>query len=391
MENQDVRFIRVSRSKGIFLISLLITLILLIIFGLMGVHQPHLPFALDSGAFYSVGRSIARGDNPYLVHTIFAYPPNYLLFCRVLSGFSWPTSCMIVAVLNLISLVTIISVISRIILRRTGAKHESRNSLLLQGMVGLVIVANPFALNVMFMGQSSLVVCASVFVVWYVIRYVPGYDMLAGILLGVAAIKPNLVLLVGLWLVLEKRWRVIGAAAATVFLLMLYPVAKFGVVETFGGWRQAMANYQMSPLNAIGEPHLIGVSNVLYVLGLPHANLMIVGVLLTAVLWCFRKRLHDKNILAMLMLLTSLFVYAHDYDLVVLSSVIIPFYFYLPRSRWNLIGAGLLYIMLICPHRFVAALEIPSLVHWRSFLLPVLLYWTFCLSYKRGDKRSLNA
>lgn len=60
------------------------------------------------------------------------------------------------------------------------------------------------------------------------LRLAPGRPVLAGVVLGLAAVKPQLVLLLPLALASARLWRCLCAAAATVLILMLLSSSLFG-------------------------------------------------------------------------------------------------------------------------------------------------------------------
>ena len=68
----------------------------------------------------------------------------------------------------------------------------------------------------------------------------PRNDRLAGALFGALVIKPHLALLIPLWLIAGRRWRALGAMAASAALLCLASLVAFGP-QTWAAWPRALA------------------------------------------------------------------------------------------------------------------------------------------------------
>ena len=60
-------------------------------------------------------------------------------------------------------------------------------------------------------------------------------EIIAGLLFGALVIKPHLALLIPLWLIAGRRWRALGAAAASALALCLLSLMVFGP-ETWAAW-----------------------------------------------------------------------------------------------------------------------------------------------------------
>lgn len=91
--------------------------------------------------------------------------------------------------------------------------------------------------------QFTLVVAALVFIAWHLIA--KGRQVLPGVLLALATIKPQLVLPLLLWLfvwaVLRRQWALIASFAAT--LAIVLGITEKIVPGWFPHWRGAVSNY----------------------------------------------------------------------------------------------------------------------------------------------------
>lgn len=92
-------------------------------------------------------------------------------------------------------------------------------------LVAGLLVLSPAALLAASIGQATLFLAA---LLVGGLRILPTRPVLAGVLFGLASIKPQLGILITFVLLLRGAWRTIAAAAATVVVLLLLSLALFG-------------------------------------------------------------------------------------------------------------------------------------------------------------------
>jgi hypothetical protein len=81
-----------------------------------------------------------------------------------------------------------------------------------------VVICNPFTAAVVWMGLMTLISAALVYSCLLCVHY--RMDVLAGVLMGLSAFKPQLSFLVGVWFLRDRRWLLLAAAAATLTTLL---------------------------------------------------------------------------------------------------------------------------------------------------------------------------
>jgi hypothetical protein len=89
----------------------------------------------------------------------------------------------------------------------------------------IVAAATPAALITLLDGQNALLTAA---LAGFALLLLEGRPIVAGVLIGLLAVKPHLAVLFPLALLAEGRWRSIVAAAATVLALAAASLAAFG-------------------------------------------------------------------------------------------------------------------------------------------------------------------
>ena len=92
-----------------------------------------------------------------------------------------------------------------------------------------IVLISPAALLCVISGQSSLLTTAALLTIFAALDRRP---LLAGVLIGLLTVKPQLVILFPFALVASGRWRVFGAAAVTALALIAASIAIGGIA----GW-----------------------------------------------------------------------------------------------------------------------------------------------------------
>ena len=332
----------------------------LVAFGIIGVGREGI-FNFDGQVLYAAGRAWLQGANPYdyaalsravaeipgmdLSQVRFFYPPQASAICIFLGLFPYTVAREIWLVLNLLAIAAII-ILTFLVVREETPKRWIPGGCLL----GALIVGSPFTAHVLWMGQTSLVAFAATFAAW---RSAGRKSWLAaGICLGIASYKPQICMLVVIWLVLDRNWRVLVTAGIAATLLSVYPIITEGPISALLRWHEGVGAGYALEFNLPGFSHKVGLESLFFAAGLPLSARVLLGtgIIITLVLWGFRSRFQQTDVLSLLMFITFTFSgYLHDYDYVALTPIFI--------SLWRLHttvnpGGGLLNHIdraVICP------------------------------------------
>jgi hypothetical protein len=192
----------------------------------------------------------------------------------------------------------------------------------------------PSTLVVVIFGQSSCLAGALLFAGFGMLRSRP---ILAGILFGLLAYKPQLGLLVPVALIAIGQWRTIAAAAATISAMIVASSAFFGWTIWLA-WLRAMPDlWRVFDMNRMSfAPVMTTPSGNLFIFGagdaVTHAVQFLATAASSAVVWfCFRR---DSGPLSVAALAVAAFLatpYAFGYDLPILTAAIIT----LAADRWK--------------------------------------------------------
>ncbi len=250
---------------------------------------------------------------------------------------------------------------------------------------GLVLLS-PFAAHVLWLGNTTLLVIAALIVGWRCASR--GQHVMAGVLLAVAAVKPQLVLLPGLWLLLERRWVTIGAAAATSLVLSAYAMVVYGPIAAFTDWFGGILYYIRSWENQFGCIYCFGIADLLAAGELRIYYLEVAALIGCIALWWVRARLTRLEILALLSALGALFLPVHNYDLIMLAPVVGALGALTLGDRRStvlaLVAAALFYI----PLRFVALAGDALLLRWREVILVAIVVGMIVVAERRTAARA---
>jgi hypothetical protein len=217
--------------------------------------------------------------------------------------------------------------------------------------------------------------------------------VLAGILLGILAFKPQFVVLIPIALVAGRQWRALLSTAATVSALVVLSYALFG----WGTWK---AFEHVSPLNVEilqSKPINWHLMPTVYVMmrsmglpsGLSYAAQLVAG--LTGAYLVFRTWRGDAPILfkgCVLILATFLATpYAWDYDMVVVTIAVVFFLKVVRREISEvekLMGAILILSPLLTLLIFtVIGVQIGPIVFFAALLVAARRALQYGVPYKR--------
>ena len=304
---------------------------------------------------------------------IMGYPPQASTLCMLLALGSMDLATLLMDALNVASL----ALLAWLAVARIEETRDPTVSTAHRWYVPALVVGNLSTAFVLWVGQTTLLVTAALAASWHLARR--GRDVLAGVCLAFATIKPPLALFVALWFVLERRWRLVAATTVTVLLLSVVPLLQHGPLGVVQAWLGGVAVYMEAAYNALTSRMVFGFRSFLIALGVDAPNLLPLGIVATLVLFAFRSRLEQADVLGLLVGSGLLFGYAHGYDLAALV-VLIPAFWCRLRGRPVAVTLALaLMLGVTFPNSVLEPLGSDVLLHGRALLVVAVLVWLVVL------------
>ncbi|GLK80875.1 glycosyltransferase family 87 protein [Methylopila turkensis] len=254
-----------------------------------------------------------------------SYPPHALI---VLQPFSWLPYGGALALWTLGGLAALAAVVAAglpVGARRIGA---------------LAAALSPAAFWCVVTGQNGLLLGAALLAA---VACVDRRPILAGVLIGLLTIKPQLGLLIPIALIAAGAWRVIAAAAATALALAALAFLLYGL-EPWRLWLTTTADYQLALLSDISAFHrfmMVSIAPSGAIADLPSTltwSLQGLGlVVAAAAVWTTFRRTSDVATRALVLTVAAALAtpYAFNYDLCALAGAVIWWI----SGRENLTGA----------------------------------------------------
>ena len=365
----------------------------LVVKGIIGVGlSQSMASNVDTKYLYVAGLSWLEGLNAYDPEVAsrlgadvslggFFYPPQIAPLCLLLAAFPWAKAKVVMTLLNVFS-AGVLAFFCVLLVKRPEVKVLKVPGYSTWWFIPAIVISNPLTINVLWLGQTTLIAAAALVSGWYYAyrdRWV-----LSGILIAIASIKPQLSLLVILWLLLERRWQLLAVAAVTTLIFSLVPMAISGPIEVFFHWFASLGQHKNIFSNVLGSGAVFSIQDILYASGIKVPQLFPLGVVLTGLLWWYRSRLIIDDVIGILLAISLLFGLAHHYDLVALAPLVAAFW----RHVHNRPGAALVAIALMLAMLFPRA-YLMTFVHNELLLqyrVPLLLgttIWLLVMSFKR--------
>jgi Glycosyltransferase family 87 len=277
----------------------------------------------------------------------YTYPPDFLLFCGWLRGFSYNAARDI----WLLSGLVVFAAAGWALLRKL--------------MAVLALLASPAALLCIVLGQSSFFIGA---LLLGGLAALPRRPILAGVMFGLLTLKPQMGLLLPLLLLARGEWRTIFAACLTAALLVLL---------SYLAMPPALWPLWLSSLPQIQQDYFNGGAN-LNIMITPAANLVALGMAphlawlvqlicglgaAGLVVWLARRAPYHYAVAALLvgMFLAQPHAYAYDSVLVPAAMALC----YSPRLPGWVIALGVLVYLL-------PLLLLTAFSHWFLYAAPLL-------------------
>lgn len=352
-------------------------------FGVLGVGRAGGLSAsnFDMRYLHLAGQMWSAGQSPYdgaaftrlaverfgLEAGAFAYPPQSAPLALALGALDFRAAQWLMTVLNLAAL----AALTHLALKLAPAlAPPSRAQSAARAVALAILIGNPFASHVVWMGQTSLLAAAAALGAWRCLR--TGREAWAGVLLGLATIKPQLASLVVLWFLLERRWLALALGAATAASCALWPMLSTGFEATWLGWREALERYQRDSVAATGFRHVFGLRSTLHGLGLDTSLFAWFAPLAVIALHRLRARLAPDDPAPLLFAIGALALYAHDYDLAASVALCAPLSERaLGRVPLQLVLLGLAAVLFF-PQRIWQRFELGELARTREVALLAL-------------------
>ncbi|KQM17468.1 glycosyltransferase family 87 protein [Novosphingobium sp. Leaf2] len=289
-----------------------------------GVDSNGFLLGSDFISFWTSGRMLHHGGNPYDAaahissqrayfasdtgYTAFFYPPSFLPLC-------WPLG----ALPYFPALAAWLLVTGAVYYGAVSAWwREARPGV----PRGLLFAAFPAVPIVITHGQTAFLVAGLLGLGSALVRSRP---VLAGLLLGLATIKPQMGLLLPLVLLVTGEWKTIAAAALSAFALGLVSAAWFGP-GTWADWLDASARAQQAMASgAVGYAKMVSPFAAARLLGagisVAYVFQAIVALAAAALLiLAARRRGWTLGMAAAMLAATPLATpFVLDYDLVILA------------------------------------------------------------------------
>jgi hypothetical protein len=359
---------------------LLLALLSLFAIGLGGLGK-FSPLGDDFHVFYRAGDLLLQGRDPWLElmgsAQPFSYPPHALALFAVLACLPAALALGLHLLLSLLAIAAICHCANRWFL-----KIESFGTMRFSQAAPLaLIIGNPYTATSLYQGQMTLIVTAAIMLSW--LSLTQGRRVQAGLFLMIATLKPQLCILYLIWLVLAAELGVLLVGGLAAVVLLLPVLAVFGVVTPFASWLTSFNGYASIAINMPGSPYVTGLQSFLAAHGIMVGSVIfvVIGSALAAVTYIFRNWLDDFLVLQLLLVLACTFLFMHDYDYVAILLVwSCALHVALTRGRPDrLVVFIVLSVPFFMPQRLIRDLDIPTVVHARTFILLamclVLVQW----------------
>jgi len=237
----------------------------------------------------------------------------------------------------------------------------------------------------------TLPVTAALCLSWLLIN--TNRRVLAGVLLVVATLKPQLAILYILWLLLALEWRVLLIGGTLSLLAIVPAMSTLGFLTPATSWLTSLAAYAAIPINMPGSAYVVGLDSLFVAHGYEPNSVVLsaTSLLLTAGLFLLRKHISEFLVLQILIVLSFTFFFVHDYDYVatvlVWASALMLALNSNSLSRLSIWFA--MSVIFFMPQRLIRDIDIPLIIHSRTLLLLAML--TLLVMWSAPVRRSMAA
>ncbi len=413
-ENTEIRNLAPASSPKAFSKFVCVTvpvfsLIMLFLTGVIGVGRGEdsrwvtIAGGVDLQYLYAAGESWLNLESPYnpkayqkyiseyfdkSIPGVFAYPPQIFPVCLILAIGTIQTAKILMLLFNLASLI-VLTFLTFLIFDHVRRPSEHKKSLcfcLSTALAFACIVGNPFASHVVWMGQTTLLTAVFSVGAWYAM--LKNKEITAGILFGLCTIKPQVALFFLLWLVLDRKWRVIAIAGITVVCCSAWPMYTSGIIDTWTAWAGSIFAYQNDWQTDLTFKHVFGVRSLLLQFGGSCPSLVPVALIILLILFRYRNRFYQDILPGVFFSISLSFVYAHDYDLAACAIIATPLIFQIQSRPVFQIVAVVSSLFLFFPQRIWIYLGFDWAARSREVALIVLTSLLFFSMSKHSSNSS---
>lgn len=399
-----VKSVAIGRFAALLMLPA-VAVVALVLFGILGVGRGNAEAFADVKYWYVSTRMWFEGLNPYDYEQLklyaqglgiglierYAYPPVAFVLGLALSPFSLGAAKLVWTVLSLGALALIVMALYRIYSETfvSGGDWGWRDRAIF-AVLTTIVVGNPFVAHVVWTGQTTLIIAAALIWAWRFIY--AGKDLAGGVLLALAACKPQFSVLVFFWLLLDRKFLVLASATVAAVLFAAVPFVGTGF-SIVGQWLGSMQGYQGEVSKVLGVSNNSNLRSVLFAFGLSEKpfNLLwdaSLAVLVTFIVWLRQKDAGTGGVavLAVLIGLALLFVSGRDYDYAALAPLLVAALYLRGESLVLLTTLTGLMVAMFVPHRLVETLGVPGLLMWRPITLALIFAIAGWVAYSSGQR-----
>jgi glycosyl transferase family 87 len=378
-------------------------------FGVLGVGRYGGEINGDMRYLYAAGHAWLAGKNPYVMRDMlavtpdelgldyramgftFGYPPQSSLLCMALAALTFRTASALMVVLNVASAFALAFGCIRLAAREddrttyavartgtTGIFLVADASRILRWFVPILVLGSPFTQHVIFMGQTSLLAGALCVWGWCLAEDAERNRRSlwwAGLLLGAATVKPQISLLPIVMLALEGRILVVGVASLASLLWAAPALIINGPSVCVRSWLAAVNLYRQSDMQLASFRHVFGIESLFVSGGVNMPSLYVVAfAALLAIRWQ-AHRLSSLERFGLTLATSCLFVFSHDYDLVILAPLFAALWMRTRDSNTQAFALLVAILGIFIPQRLVATFFTGPALHWRECLVLGVYIW----------------
>lgn len=357
----------------------------------------------DFDWFYSAGHCLHSGlsqyDGPCMRRELaglvdrkvggLAYPPNFATVAYLIALGPRVVSAAVFYVLGIVATVALAAAAVRIA-RRDGVVLHGGLPLASGWLIAIVFGASPVWAAV-WMGQFTLLFAV---LVWGgIYAAYSERPVLAGLMLGLAAIKPQLVIFVFFWLLLERRWLVVMVAGAVGVAMAAPLFAEFGLAQSFADWSMALKIYGQDQYNVLGSDQVMGIPSLIAAAGFvppPVWLATLIGLGATAALWIFARAPRPLALTVTFLIVLQMLVFSRQYDFPMLIPALGLIAVTSASGLRHVLFFGIASLLFVLPLQFAtAATDFTVLHHFRTALLLGMAVFVVAMLIRR--ERSARA
>ncbi|MEM8596759.1 MAG: glycosyltransferase family 87 protein [Pseudomonadota bacterium] len=363
--------------------------LVLLSIGPLGVLRDPAFIAYDLATFHTAGERLLAGLDPWRLaiegqEPAFSYPPNA---GALLVAYALLPEAAVFAVHSLISLLLLLSMGRLAQLWFLGDRLTLPIAFCL-----LPFLVNTHVAYLFYTGQITLIPVAAA--LWCCHMAARGRWLAAGILLGIAALKPQIGGLLLVWFAAKLSLPVIVTSGIVFALMCLPAIVAVGPVATVAGWLESLEWYRSFPSNQLGNDAVEGLPSLLAARGIEGVSTPLALVALLVPVLLARTLSGASVALTVSLLLGTGFVlvYAHGYDLsgFALFACFLLWCAFRDGRLLVVAGAGLLVLALAFPAALLGRIGIVLPDQWRTLCLILALGLAWVLERRARGREALE-